>query len=429
MKIALVYSFKESDWFSVTKILNNIISSYEKAYGKDNLVHINVPWDFNADDLDLSKKDLLEANCDKLVFIDHRPHPIALLKELGVKEIHKFKEVVVHVYGDFTLTFKEWGAFDRVMQDCNVKLVCASDKQVNLVKNVSMQEDCLFKCPFPVKDEEFYFDQTKRSEMRRQYNVADEDIVFLYVGRLSKQKRNLETIRAFLDLRESGELGKDHKFLVAGGFDLLGQPYFGEGQLIGEYFRRIMQVIESYSPEVQESIQLIGNIKNTELIHYYNAFDYFLSMSTYHDEDYGMAVAESLCCGMPAIISDWAGYSSFRLDSDKDATHMVDIKLSPKLAQVNIDKLKNHLREAKKNKLSLERRKEVAQTYHANFTISAAAEIIKDIHSSQAYSYQGFKEVLHRLAYVSLFKKTPFMNEFDKCYNNFYYEIYDSYVG
>jgi glycosyltransferase involved in cell wall biosynthesis len=428
MKLALVYSFKESDWFSVTKILNNLISSYELAYGKENIIHIDLPWDCNADDVDKSKSDLLAAQCDKVVFLDHRPHPILLLKELKKEVIDSFQEIVVHVYGDFTLTFKEWAMFDRVMSGSKVKLICASDKEVDLVKNVSNQEDSLFKCPFPVKDEEFYYDQSKKAEIRKQYDIDENDIVFLYVGRLSKQKRNLETIKAFLDLRQSGELDKSHKFLVAGGFDLLGQPYFDERQLIGEYFRRIMQVIEGYPDEIRESVQLIGSIKNTTLIDYYNASDFFLSMSTYHDEDYGMAVAESLCCGLPAIITDWAGYSSFHLKDESKATHMVDVKLSPKIAEVNFEKLSQILKSAKSLKLDSRAREEVSKVYHSHFTITAAAKILKEIHDSEEVIFKGFSELLHRLAYISIFKKTPFMNEFDKTYNKFYYEIYESYV-
>lgn len=428
MKLALVYSFKESDWFSVTKILNNLILSYELAFGKDNLVHINLPWDCNADDIDKSKEELLAAQCNKVVFLDHRPHPITLLKELGKSTIDSFKEVVVHVYGDFTLTFKEWSLFDRVMNGSKVKLICASDKEVDLVKNVSIQEDTLFKCPFPVKDEEFYYDQSKKAEIRKEYNLSENDIVFLYVGRLSKQKRNLETIRTFLDLRASGELDSSYKFLVAGGFDLLGQPYFDERQLIGEYFRRIMQVIECYSDDVRKSVQLIGSIKNSELIDYYNACDFFLSMSTYHDEDYGMAVAESLCSGLPAIITDWAGYSSFHLKDESKATHMIDVKLAPKIAEVNFEKLSQMLLNSKSHLLNSRVREEISKVYHQNFTITAAAKILKEIHDSEHIVFEGFSDVLHRLAFISLFKKTPFMNEFDKTYNKFYYEIYKSYV-
>jgi glycosyltransferase involved in cell wall biosynthesis len=428
MKIALVYSFKESDWFSVTKILNNLISSYEKAFGKDNLVHINVPWDCTPDDVAKSKSELLSSGCEKVVFLDHRPHPVTLLKELGHTEINKFKEILVHVYGDFTLTFREWALFDRILKGCKVKLICASDKELNLVKNVSHQKNCFYKCPFPVKDEEFYFDQSNKNKIREQYGLSEKDIVFLYVGRLSKQKRNLETIKAFLDLRNSGELGAEHKFLVAGGFDLLGQPYFDERQLIGEYFRRIMQVIESYPEEVQKSVQLIGSIKNTTLVDYYNASDFFLSMSTYHDEDYGMAVAESLCSGLPAIITDWAGYSSFHLKDESKATHLVDVKLAPKIAEINLDKLSQLLKSAKDLRLDTRNREEVAKVYHKNFTISAAAMLLKEIHDDENHEFEGFTELLHRLAYISIFKKTPFMNEFDKTYNKFYYEIYDSYV-
>ena len=60
----------------------------------------------------------------------------------------------------------------------------------------------------------------------------------------------------------------------------------------------------------------------------YNACDCFVSLSTYHDEDYGMSVIEALSCGLPLVLSDWAGYSGFQSRA-VDAIKYVDCKLDP----------------------------------------------------------------------------------------------------
>lgn len=428
MKIALIYSFKESDWFSVTKILKNLLAAYEHAYGKENLVHINVPWDANDDDMGDAAKQLLAAEVDKIVFLDHKPNPVYFLKEVGREKLLEFEEVVFHIYGDFTLEFHRWNLLDSILMDANVKFICASKKQSQLVANLLNENIKTFICPFPVADKEFYFDQSKNDYIREKYNLKKTDTVFLYVGRLSTQKRNLETIETFLSMRASGKLDASHKFLIAGGFDLLGQHYLREGLLLGEYFRRVMHLMERYPKEVTDSVQLLGSIENSDLIPFYNTADYFLSMSTYHDEDYGMAIAEALCCGLPCILTDWAGYSSFNLGLDQ-ATRYVPVKLGRKSPEFDCEKLITFLSDAKKSKVADSERKDIAQKYHENYTVSACAEILKTIHSADKVVYKGFSDMLHRLGYIMFFKRAPFLNEFDNCFNKFYYKVYGCYAG
>ena len=45
MKTGVVYSFQDSSWFSVTKIVSNLLKSYESAIGKENIVPINYSTD------------------------------------------------------------------------------------------------------------------------------------------------------------------------------------------------------------------------------------------------------------------------------------------------------------------------------------------------------------------------------------------------
>lgn len=427
MKIALVYSFKESEWFSVTKILNNLISSYKAAYSQSEIIEVNVPWNYTDTELKQAVKQIKNENVDKVVFLDHKPNPLYFARQLRVEGLGDIKEIVIHVYGDFTLDFHKWSNFHYAMEGVNVKFVCASHKQKDLVSSMLLGDNPVHVCPFPVADDEFYYDDSGVDEIRKKYKLRESDTVFLYVGRISTMKRNLETIKTFLELRKNGDLDDSHKFLIAGGFDLLGNHYLREGLLLGEYFRRVMQVIESYPKEVSESVKLLGSIKNTELVPFYNTADYFLSMSTYHDEDYGMAVAESLCCGLPAILTDWAGYSSFNLGDEK-ATRYVDCSLGQKSPEFDCEQLSEHLKQAKKLKLSREERKEIAKKYKNEITVSACSKKIIDIQNAPESIFNGFNDTLHRLGLITFFKGTPFLNEFNNCYNQFYYEVYESYV-
>jgi glycosyltransferase involved in cell wall biosynthesis len=426
-KIGLVYSFEDSSWFSVTKIVQNLLKTYDVAFDKNQIEHINYEREQDENDLKKSVDHVTSCSISKLIFLDHRPHPVDLLSKLSKDFITQLEEVVIHVYGDFTLTMQKWKILEKLALGIKVKFICSSDKQVNLVQNLLLTGSSAFKVPFPVSDKEFFFCRSRSLQIRKKYNFKEDDFVFIYVGRISLQKNNLELIREFLELKKDKKLSSNAKLLVVGTFDNIGSPYLRKHHSPNEYFRKTKQLINSFPEEYTEDVQLIGSVKNDELIHYYNMADYFVSLSTYHDEDYGMAVAEALKCGIPCILTDWGGYSSFHFCEMKKAAKMIKVKLGRTEVDIDFKACRKLLLEAISNPFDNKQREEIAKFYDNKLEINSVSTLLKSILDIEVSPFTGFTDLLHRLAYICV-DRGSFEDQYNRSFNSYYYKVYKCYV-
>ena len=89
MKIALVYSFKESEWFSCTVIVRNLVEAYKKAVGAENVTSFHFGHNYIISEEDI--RTMANGEFDRIVFIDHKPTPTAFL------EMHERKKEF-HLY-------------------------------------------------------------------------------------------------------------------------------------------------------------------------------------------------------------------------------------------------------------------------------------------------------------------------------------------
>jgi len=115
-------------------------------------------------------------------------------------------------------------------------------------------------------------------------------------------------------------------FAIAGTCDDIGSPTMA-GQLPAGYFQqRFDEVLSTLAKSLRGRIRILGNLDRNELSGLYCAADSFISFSLYHDEDFGMAPAEALATGLPALLSDWGGYSSFAVPGT--SVHLTPVSLS-----------------------------------------------------------------------------------------------------
>ena len=290
-----------------------------------------------------------------------------------------------------------------------------------------MDKNCVSVCPFPVDSDQFFFDPKRREKFRKERNLGEDDFVFLYVGRMSLQKNIEETLKAFLELKRSGELGPRHKLWLAGEFDVIGNPFVEDRHILGEYFRKIQSSLESFSEELRKDVQFLGALANEDLCDFYNGCDRFLGLSTYQDEDYGMAVAEACACGLPCALTDWAGYSSFRCDPVENFTNYMKVDLGAHRALIDLERAKNLILYSSAP-MKRECKSEAAKWYMKKFTVRAVALLLKERGRRESEEFDGFSELLKRLGAISVYKRSPYMNEMNKTLNEFYFKVYDVYA-
>jgi glycosyltransferase involved in cell wall biosynthesis len=245
MKVAIIYSFEESNWFSCTIINKNLRLAYEEEFGKENIVEINYSEKGIVSTADLNK--ITEQNIEKLVFIDHKPTPLCFLNRLKSVEgeLSTQREYIIHVFGDFPLYLGEWKFVHEILINYSVKYICASQKQKKLIEKFSPQTDLVFVSPVPVDSEKFNCEHKTITPCEK-WGVSPSDKIVLYTGRISLQKRIKEALEIFFECLKEKRIPVNSKFLIVGEFDLLGSVYLGYSQLQGEYFLDIYKVIAKY---------------------------------------------------------------------------------------------------------------------------------------------------------------------------------------
>jgi glycosyltransferase involved in cell wall biosynthesis len=422
MKIALIYSFNESNWFSCTKIVTNLLSAYDEALKEDEILRLN----YNHEDENFTLSDLVSAiienNPDKLIFLDHKPHPFHVLKQLFADSPNFNSEICIHIYGDFTLLFLKWMASERYLKDKKVKFFCASDAQVGLVEKC-LSGDCVSKIPFPVDSSEFYY-EPKPKDIRDKYGLPKDSKIYLYTGRLSAQKKISELMEGFDRAIISSTIDKNSYLILAGAFDSIGLSFGGIHEFEGEYFRKWKKTLDSFDPKVQDKIKFVGMVKNSDLVDYYNSSNYFVSLSTYHDEDYGMSVAEAGCCGTPLILSDWAGFKSFKFNK---TTKVVKTELGlrePNLIVESIDDMFSELVNIKAEQRTFD-----SKSFNDYCSVSAVATLLKQELSSTPEKFKGFNHFFSTLARLEGLRVKIFYDEHEKELNSNYRELYEVYAS
>jgi glycosyltransferase involved in cell wall biosynthesis len=129
----------------------------------------------------------------------------------------------------------------------------------------------------------FYPNNKARKEIREIYNIADNEFIFLNVGRLTLAKDQKNLIEAFSLVSKEQ---KNIRLIIV-----------GKGELEQELKNFVVQ------KNVSNLVIFAGNIKNVQ--DYYNASDVFILSSAW--EGFAIVIAEAMACALPIITTDAGG--------------------------------------------------------------------------------------------------------------------------
>ncbi|MDR2395766.1 MAG: glycosyltransferase [Endomicrobium sp.] len=129
----------------------------------------------------------------------------------------------------------------------------------------------------------FYSNNNARKEIRKIYNIANSEFLFLNIGRLTLAKDQKSLIEAFSLLSQKHT---NIKLMIIGNGDL-------------------EQELKNFAIEknVNNLVIFTGNIKNVQ--DYYNASDVFVLSSAW--EGFGIVIAEAMACALPVIATNAGG--------------------------------------------------------------------------------------------------------------------------
>ena len=434
MKVTFVYSQIASHWLSCQTITRNLLLSYSQFVKLDDRKKcqtINFNKDSTFFEVEKMAHDMALFDPDIIIFLDHTPHPFPLLSTYHrlIEKAGKSKlpKLVFHVYGDFPLMSDLWMKSSSVLKKFLIKWVCASDAQVDLIKKfISSSKDSILKIPFPVDQSVFHYNLALREKVRKKLGIRKDEVVFVYSGRISFQKRIQDLLGLFDKMTETSS--SPIKLLIAGPFDSLGNPYIGDYFYEGEFVQKLIMYFNSLRPKFKSSVRYLGCLEERALNEIYNAADIFVSLSTHNDEDFGMSPAEALSTGLPALLTNWGGYSSFKKETNYVELIPTKININKPLIDINMKRLSekynlfidsvDHLREERLKMAKLNQ-----DFLSVNATSSQLAAMLK----KGFVKFNGFTSKVDAFN-RSLKKQTPFLENNPK-YSQFYNDLYESYIS
>lgn len=418
-KVICIYSFQESSWVSCQKIVFNLLSSYRLV--KDLTI---IPFNYDSE---TTQEDLLhlvaliqEERPEKIVILDHKPHPLRIFQTLSKSLNGKLPPLIVHLFGDFTLYYREWVQSESFLKDQKVTFVVPSERQGHLV-NKYLQNAEAIVCPFPVDEEEFQFDENLRKKQRQEWNVDSDETIFVYTGRLSRQKRIHTLISAFEKV--ALENPRAHLYFY-GQTDHLGDQFLNIWETEGEYLIRLVRLHEKLPEEIRARVHFMGNGDAKKLKAVYSGADYFVSLSVHNDEDYGMSIAEAQAAGLPVILSDWGGFGSFELKDYPEAVRFISVKIGRYHKLVSKQETIEELRNALERKTD---REKIAALSMESKSVRAVKRIIERILTDDPPKFRGFDSFLHFAAGRIEFRLNFYMNKKQEI-SKYYKKIYASYL-
>jgi len=423
-RVAIVLRKNRSDWVSCQSITGNLLRCYSSLFPSQNRLFL-IEEPTNTHQLRRLATEILLYDPERLVFIDHAPHPGPLLSLLHEMQSDFSAQIVFHIFGDFTLQAREWLTIESLLKKHSTLFISASFNHNQLLQSlIDASPNSFATIPFPVDSKHFFHESVPANfSWRQKLSTPESDFVFLYSGRLSLQKNIHSLIRVFssylLQINPQAELW------LAGPADDLGLPYLGKKNPAGLYSHEVVSQIQQALPEkLRYRVRYLGDFDSKNLRRLCLEADHYVSLSTHNDEDYGMAPAEALMSGLPCLLTQWGGFSSFQklVPSGVRLTpvNFEDLRVLP-------DSLKALKSMAALQRPQLSAREKIAAEARNALSIEAVTAKLQEVlENATGLQFHKFSQKHQRLTQAYRANpEAPFAN--GPQYSQFYKEIYANY--
>jgi glycosyltransferase involved in cell wall biosynthesis len=382
--VALFGSARPVPWGSARDVGERLRRSWEAAPG---IICRRFPLPESTAEARQLIRRLDTFGARQCVVTDHAPHPASLLRALP-REV----AVSLHVYGNFAAEAHAWKKLEASLLGRPLRWLAPSPKHGALLKGLLMAPAEIVPFPFPVDVHMFRSSGGGRVAVRRALGLKPDDFLFVYAGRISRQKNLALLMRTFLE--STARRNPQPVLLLCGRADDLGAPGLGRTELPGQYELELAQRLNA-RPGASSRVRWLDHRSPADLARILRASDAYVSLSTHHDENFGLAPAEALCTGLPAVLTDWGGFSGF-------ATHPASVELVPvKLSKIGLYLDGDQIARAFHRVASLAFRDRAARARHYRRWLStdqAAARCAELACLQTPPPFAGFSPLLKRLA-------------------------------
>ncbi len=406
-KILLVSShFSEQD--SVTTISKNISSAF-KQIPQISSQYLMIE-NFNDLHFDLEEFQFIAIIHPMVVFSEN-------LKSL-LSSVNSNKTLLIFfIYGDFVRKSANYLALNELLIDKKVHFIAASSSYKKLLSKCLNSNRTLALIPFPIETTIFKRSQSSRNQFRKLYGLKKDERALLYTGRLSPQKNVELLIDTFLKFNNSLLLHKKKHLFLFGNIDDFESPTFYQEKLKpGDYFQRIKKYINDAN---NQYLHFIPRADHKSLKQAYCGSDLFISMSLYHDEDYGYSPLESLLCGTPVLVTQWGGYRDLKLKISSQSKDVKYIGVTFNKSSLIIDQEKAliALSEAIKSKTLSQK---AVKAYVQKYSIESISKQYYKLLEKPCSTFKGFSNQFINLSLQMLNSDEVSLDQYEFFYESFW---------
>ena len=278
---------KANDNFKKTKF------RFIKTYGIKYKILKNIRWIINKlpgvyigneyiNEIIKDIKERGEGEKYDVILVENSPMHIIPLSKL-------FKDnLYLHMHNDF---IKPKSKKSRaILKKCK-KVIAVSDYIAHKIRSVADYNN-VETVINGIKTEAFDKTYDNREELKNKYNIRQNDFVFMYTGRVTRDKGVLELLNAFKDMTEKYD---DIKLLV------VGSSFFNNGKK-NKYIKSLEKIADS----IKDKVVFTGYIKHDELYKIYSIADVQVVPSKFEDPC-PLSVIEGVVSGKPLIVSNCGG--------------------------------------------------------------------------------------------------------------------------
>jgi len=154
------------------------------------------------------------------------------------------------------------------------------------------------------------FSQNEIKEIRSRYGIEDEEIVFIYSGRLDRYKGVLELLKAFKKME-----GNKCKLLI------VGKSWF-DADVVDDYTKKLIKEAE----DIRDKVIFSGFINPKDMPKMYQMSDVLVVPSIW-EEPFGVVAIEGMASGLPLIVTNSGGLQEIVSSHNAivvDKEHIID---------------------------------------------------------------------------------------------------------
>lgn len=169
-------------------------------------------------------------------------------------------------------------------------IIGVSNYIANSWKQRSNDSSLIEKTVYSAVDEARFsikLEESSKRKLRKKWGIAENDLVFIYCGRIAEQKGVKELVQAFMKIHHSGI-----KLLIVGGENLK--------------YQKKSDFFEELTNSNAKNVIFTGYVDNNLLYQFYQIADIQV-IPTLIEEAAGLVAIEGLLSGLPLIVTDSGG--------------------------------------------------------------------------------------------------------------------------